>query len=215
VTLGVFLCPSDSDVIGHPDLIVDGVPESHGQGHNNYRACAGTKPYNLAADSPDGTGRNDGLFWFQSAARLADLRDGTTATAAFSERCLGSPALRDPRSDYLRTGPTVAACAQANPLTTNRLDNPLSWSGGRWSDGSLCYTRYNHIFAPNRSSCLLGGLEDHDGPIVSTATSRHAGGVNVIKADGSVRFVKDTIDGRVWAGVGTMAGGEIVSGEAF
>ena len=75
-----FLCPSDTDLIA--DL---------GQmGHNSYRACAGTKPYNLAADSPDGTGRNDGAFWFQSAVRTAMLTDGTSNTASFSERCLGT-----------------------------------------------------------------------------------------------------------------------------
>src|SRR5262249_34409812 len=215
VTLSVFLCPSDIDAIGHPDLVVDGAVESHGQGHNNYRACAGTKPYNLAADSPDGTGRNDGPFWFQSATRSAELRDGTSTTATFSERCLGNPGSRDPKGDYLRTGPTTPACSQANPLTTNRLDNPMSWSGGRWSDGSLCYTRYNHVFPPNRLSCLLGGLEDHDGPILSTATSRHPGGVNLMTADGSVRLVKDTIDATIWAALGTRAGGEIISGEAF
>jgi hypothetical protein len=63
----VFLCPSDSDWSSDPyDL-----------GHTNYRGNAGTLPYNLAADSPDGTGRNDGIFWFQSAVGPAAIQDGT------------------------------------------------------------------------------------------------------------------------------------------
>jgi prepilin-type N-terminal cleavage/methylation domain-containing protein len=44
--IAVFPCPSDSDWSADPfDL-----------GHVNYRGNAGTLPYNLAADSPDGTG---------------------------------------------------------------------------------------------------------------------------------------------------------------
>ncbi len=60
--IAVFLCPSDSDRSSDPyDL-----------GHVNYRGSAGTLPYNLAADSPDGSGRNNGIFWFQSAVRVAE-----------------------------------------------------------------------------------------------------------------------------------------------
>ncbi len=46
--IAIFLCPSDTDLISDDGQM----------GHNAYRACAGTKPYNLAsaADSPDGTG---------------------------------------------------------------------------------------------------------------------------------------------------------------
>ena len=48
--IATFLCPSDGDV----------VPDQGQMAHNSYRACAGTNPYNLAADSADGTGRNNG-----------------------------------------------------------------------------------------------------------------------------------------------------------
>ncbi len=55
--IACFLCPSDVDRIDDPLNLA----------HNNYRACAGTLPYNLKNDSPDRTGRNNGGFWFQSA----------------------------------------------------------------------------------------------------------------------------------------------------
>jgi prepilin-type processing-associated H-X9-DG protein len=42
------------------------------------------------------------------------------------------------------------------------------------------------------------------------ASSYHAGGVNVGMADGSVRFVSDTIDFATWQGMGTRAGNEVV-----
>ena len=45
------------------------------------------------------------------------------------------------------------------------------------------------------------------------ARSNHTGGVNVLLADGSVRFVRDSVDPVMWRGVGTRAGGEVVSGD--
>ena len=43
------------------------------------------------------------------------------------------------------------------------------------------------------------------------ARSHHTSGVNAALADGSVRFVADSIDLRTWRGLATMAGGEAVS----
>jgi prepilin-type processing-associated H-X9-DG protein len=49
----------------------------------------------------------------------------------------------------------------------------------------------------------------------SNASSYHAGGVNTLMADGSVRFIKDTIALYVWWGLGTKAGGEVISADSF
>ena len=46
-----------------------------------------------------------------------------------------------------------------------------------------------------------------------SARSYHAGGVNVLFADGSGRFVADGIAPATWTGLGTRAGGEPVSGD--
>ena len=191
----------------------DNIAELFGQAHNNYRACAGTKPYNLRDDSPDGTGKNDGAFFWQSSVRSADLRDGTTHTALFSERCLGDSSRPDPKGDYYLTDSSLETCGRAGPLATPRLTNKVEWSGERWSDGNVCYTRYGHAFTPNKNSCLLGGSEDYDGQILVTASSRHPGGVNVQLADGSGRFVKDSVDPKVWTALGSVAGGEVIGGD--
>ena len=74
-----FLCPADVDRIDDP----------LNTAHNNYRACAGSLPYNLKNDSPDLTGRNNGGFWYQSAVSPGQVTDGLSMTAFFSERCLG------------------------------------------------------------------------------------------------------------------------------
>ena len=54
---------------------------------------------------------------------------------------------------------------------------------------------------------------DHGG--AAPPTSNHPGGVNVAFADGSVKFVKDTVDLKAWWSLGTRAGGEVVSADSF
>jgi len=47
------------------------------------------------------------------------------------------------------------------------------------------------------------------------ARSYHPGGVNVAFADGSVRFAKNSVSPNVWYALGTRAGGEIISADAY
>ena len=201
-----FLCPSDSDEIEDEE-------DSAGQAHNNYRANAGTLPHNFAQDSPDGTGRNTGPFWFQSAIRPSNVTDGLSSTAFFSERCLGIPDYPDPLSDYYYSN-TIATCRTSSDATP-RYTHPFEWSGERWSDGNNFYTRYQHIFPPQSPSCLLKGTQDYNSPVLVTATSRHPGGVNVLLGDGSVGFIKQTVSQKVWMALGTIAGGETISADSY
>jgi prepilin-type N-terminal cleavage/methylation domain-containing protein/prepilin-type processing-associated H-X9-DG protein len=206
--VAVFLCPSD----------VDQIAEKHGLAHNNYRGCAGTLPNNVVLGSSDGTGRNDGTFYYQSAVRTAQVSDGLSTTVFFSERCLGNSTKPDPLSDYYAVGETIAECADVARDTTPRYDNAPyyeEWSGERWGDGNSLYTRYQHIFTPNKASCLLGGYSDTSSQVVVTATSRHPGGVNVLMGDGSVHFVKESIDRNIWKALGTIAGRETVGADSF
>jgi prepilin-type processing-associated H-X9-DG protein len=48
-----------------------------------------------------------------------------------------------------------------------------------------------------------------------TATSRHPGGVNLLMGDGSVRFIKQSVAQKVWAALGTVAGGEVIAQDAY
>ncbi|QEH39109.1 Serine/threonine-protein kinase PrkC [Aquisphaera giovannonii] len=203
--VAAFLCPSDVDRIDDPLHTA----------HNSYRACAGTLPYNLKDDSPDRTGRNNGMYWYQSAITPAAIRDGLSNTASFSERCLGDTAAPDALSDLYLVGTSPDECRSAGPLATPRLTDPHQWSGGRWADGSMVYTRYHHAFSPGGPSCLLGGVQDYDSQELVTATSRHPGGVNMMTADGSVHFIKETIDARVWSALATISGGEAIDAGAY
>jgi prepilin-type N-terminal cleavage/methylation domain-containing protein/prepilin-type processing-associated H-X9-DG protein len=202
--IDIFLCPSDRGTVDDPDRL----------GCINYRGSAGTRPYNLAQDSPDRTGRNDGTFWYLSAVRPSNIVDGLSGTVMFSERCLGNAAVGNPLGDYYTAGGVPADCLFASGLFP-RFTDPTQLSGGRWGDGNALYTRYHHILTPNKPSCLLGGSNDIDSQVVVTATSRHPGGVNASLADCSVRFIKDQVNASIWRAIGTVAGGEAVGGTDY
>ena len=49
----------------------------------------------------------------------------------------------------------------------------------------------------------------------SCSRSRHPGGVNVLLGDGSVKFVKETINPANWIALHSIASGEIISSDAY
>jgi len=47
------------------------------------------------------------------------------------------------------------------------------------------------------------------------ARSRHPGGINALLGDGSVRFVKSSINPMVWIALNSISGGEVISGDSL
>ena len=64
---------------------------------------------------------------------------------------------------------------------------------------------------------LNGINEENGGPTFAAINSRsyHPSGVNTLFGDGSVKFIKNSVNGMVWRSLGTLAGGEIVSSDQF
>ena len=52
-------------------------------------------------------------------------------------------------------------------------------------------------------------------PTFNAARSRHPGGVNILFGDGSVKFIKDTVNLQTWRALGSSRGGEIVSADSY
>ncbi len=121
----------------------------------------------------------------------------------------------DPKSNYFITDQSIDACLTVAELTAPILSDPFTGSGARWADGNVIFTRYHHIFPPSKPSCLLGGTWDFDSQVVVTANSRHPGGVNLLTGDGSVRFVKESVDARVWMAIGTIALADVIDLGAY
>ncbi|WP_165251348.1 DUF1559 domain-containing protein [Paludisphaera soli] len=103
--------------------------------------------------------------------------------------------------------------------------NGLSTDRGRhWGWGCEAWTMFSTIVPPNSTqhkwaSCRFGcggcPVESTDHAHITNATSNHSGGANVLLADGSTRFVKSSISMNIWWSLGTKAGGEIISSDAY
>ncbi len=100
--------------------------------------------------------------------------------------------------------------------------NNTGWLNGfSWALGYEWHTvvnSYHHYNTPNKLTCLNpgdpGGLWGGTSGM-STATSNHPGGVNVCFADGSVRFIKDSVGPTTWWALGSRNGGEVVSADQY
>ena len=203
-----FFCPSDS------------APTDVWQAQNNYVGnqggwlCdRGDQPGAATDVSPSET--QTGVFYFLSKVRPADVVDGLSNTVFFSEkiRGQGSP---NPRTDLFiiphQTSllATYNACSGLNTNTATPLSSKWGYS---WVMGENCCTQYNHVAAPNSNSC---GGTGFPGTMTNmamqvSAASRHAGGVQTMLGDGSVRFVGNSIDLIVWRALGSRASGEVAS----
>jgi prepilin-type processing-associated H-X9-DG protein len=72
---------------------------------------------------------------------------------------------------------------------------------------------YNHYYTPNARNfdCVANNpvLPGFAAVGYKAARSRHSGGVNLLLADGSVKFARDSVDPQVWRNAATRAGGEV------
>jgi prepilin-type N-terminal cleavage/methylation domain-containing protein/prepilin-type processing-associated H-X9-DG protein len=201
--IGGFLCPSDRE---------NPIPARGAA--TNYMANMGSWIVWQAATGPNtGLPEPNGVFRANYCAKLADITDGTSNTAFFSERILadGSNAIVSPKADvFFHPGaPTSVdeAVQLCNGVDINNLANqfPL-FMGAPWMLGQHVYV---HVTGPNTRSCgFFISLR-----MSMPSSSSHPGGVNVLLGDGSVRFVKDSVSLAPWRALGTRAGGEVISAD--
>jgi prepilin-type processing-associated H-X9-DG protein len=95
--------------------------------------------------------------------------------------------------------------------------NKTTTLGEAWTLGSPIYTMGNMLVPPNPKTpnCSLSSGNNNNQPGVYSLSSRHPGGANVLLCDGSVKFLKDSTNIQtIWA-LGSRAGGEIVSADAY
>ena len=115
--------------------------------------------------------------------RIGDIKDGTANTILLAESA-GRPTL-------WRAGRPVPEVYAKNAAW---VGGTLIFGQGSTPDGATKLGR-----------CAINCTNDHE------VYSFHPGGANAVFADGSVRFLKASLDMRMFARLATRAGGEVVS----
>ena len=95
-------------------------------------------------------------------------------------------------SDFYRTDHQFMQLCNTVPITS--FNQQWQWKGEWWAFGGTMI--YSHTQTPNRTSCVYHDInQDGRGTITMiAASSNHPGGVNVLFMDGSVRFVKNSVN---------------------
>jgi prepilin-type N-terminal cleavage/methylation domain-containing protein/prepilin-type processing-associated H-X9-DG protein len=211
--VAIFLCPSDK---GQPVSSAYGVTN---MGPTNYTACHGSGLSGGGYGSPIA---GDGIFPARTGTKFGDITDGTSNTIAMSESILGDGAENattqpgDEKAAYKYLGYTGTL-----PNDANCAGTPTSWNGYNrrgfmWASGEARCVSYNHYLTPNSKTfdCFANDPSmTYIAVGYRAARSRHTGGVNSLLGDGSVRFIRDSIQQVTWRSMSTRAGGEVVAND--
>jgi prepilin-type N-terminal cleavage/methylation domain-containing protein/prepilin-type processing-associated H-X9-DG protein len=240
--INTFLCPSDGNPGGSGTFIIGG--QSKLAQSCNYPSNVGTNrriaglPIGSAAGSsgnwqetgPDYTASTWDTAIGSRVITMSSFVDGTSNTAIFSEWVKGpaiSPAPNSLGMVYYFPGGLNSAsfttdfqfnqACQINLATQYNSGNSWSWKGEWWA---YCPKIYSHTITPNRYACAYPDQDQEWGDSRATitgvnASSNHPGGVNVLFMDGTVRFIKSTVNYQAWLAISTTAGGETVSADSF
>jgi prepilin-type N-terminal cleavage/methylation domain-containing protein/prepilin-type processing-associated H-X9-DG protein len=225
LTVSAFICPSEvKPEPSQHDYGVSGVI-NYGMSGGDWFVWGGLNgPQNRSAFGPNRSRRlsafTDGLSQTLFAAEVKAYQ--TSSNCRFTRL----PSVNDPNH---------VPSPYANPFTVApEYDNGLCVTENQaefhteWSDGHVHAAGFTTAWPPNKAIIgssfypgmdldLNGKNEENGGPTFSAINSRsyHPGGANSLLGDGSVRFVKSTIDGMTWRALGTVAGGELVSSDAY
>ncbi len=131
----------------------------------------------------------------RNVATVATITDGTSNTLAASEVII-SQGTGDLRG-FTQWGDASGFTGQLPPNST--IPDVHDWCTN-WLNGPPL-------------QCIASPLTGNDKHYA--ARSRHPGGVNAAMCDGSVRFVKNSINVFIWRGLSTSNGGEVISADSY
>ena len=156
-----------------------------------------------------------GVFYGNSATRFAEITDGLSNTGFYSERVVGdgTTGIISPLSDVffdpgapLTPNDAMAQCLALNIYDPNNQIPMIM--GVPWIDGQHITL---HVTTPNTRSCGFFIVNR----AVMPPSSYHPGGVNLLLGDGSVKFIKNSVDLQTWRALGTRNGGEVISSDSY
>ncbi|QDU62437.1 hypothetical protein Pan216_33040 [Planctomycetes bacterium Pan216] len=201
--INAFRCPSD------PTRVVSTRTD---YAPTNYVACIGNAigvngeggdPSNTGKLCPAGywcqvafnNGQQRGVFSANSHTRFREVSDGLSKTMMVSEAIAGFPHLRGSGGEF--SDAETRTCVGSSPTTLN--DRAYGWFGREFKNWT-----YSTLRTPNAKvdDCMR-----YDSLGNFAARSYHPGGVHVLKVDGSVDFIGDSISLPVWQSLGEKADG--------
>ncbi|WP_406698271.1 DUF1559 domain-containing protein [Singulisphaera sp. Ch08] len=218
-TLSMFLCPSEI----HPEP----KPSAYGpQGVSSYGFVMGdwfvwgglSGPFNRSAFGPN------------RSVRFADFRDGLSQTIVAGEVRTYQNRMNNCALSQI-SDPVNIPSPDASPdvVVPEYLGSCAIKNDGHtvWADGGVLESGLTTAWTPNRPMMggpnrtsdvdIVGSSEKTLRPVFAAVNARsyHPGGINALFGDGSVRFLKNTINGAAWRALGTIGGGEVVSADAY
>ncbi|MEO8494009.1 MAG: DUF1559 domain-containing protein [Planctomycetota bacterium] len=188
--LKMLACPSDSGI------------QDRDRGKTSYCCNHGDRTTQLENTNFE---QGRGVFLGNRSLAMSDIRDGTSNTVVFSELVSSLTYGGDPLDV---TGQTLknAGDMNTNPQLCLNAVNPSSKRffvagsdgdnirGQRWGDGRPAFTGFQTILPPNSPSCSGTGNNEETNNAVYSVYSWHPGGAQACFADGSVKFISETID---------------------
>ncbi len=216
-----FLCPSDA-IAGTDHL-------------NNYYGNygTGTNPW---------SNQTNGIFApEQTAYSIATVTDGTSNTIAYVEALTGqfgtsttkwrtyvsgvlgsvpnTLLLNDARQNLPGVMQVAQQCVQ---MVQSGKGGTNDDRGLRWQTGSPGLSLTTIIIPPNSPQFPIAGCRwdcsagcGIDFGHIFVPSSNHPGGANAVFADGSVHFVKSTVNQLTWMALGSTDSGEVLSSDSY
>jgi prepilin-type N-terminal cleavage/methylation domain-containing protein/prepilin-type processing-associated H-X9-DG protein len=198
-TISTYFCPSD--IVPSPYTNAPATPSAY-PGNNavrcSYLVCASQyyETYNpkTIATRPVDEAVFSGSDWSNT---IASIKDGTSNTCVVGESRLQKTAVQ--YGGWWGQGLWTSTHA----LVYSTLNsNPIAYTGTMPNAPALL-TQVAAASNPQR----LG--------YAWTLSSQHPGGVNMLFADGSIHFIKSSVNPRTWFGLMTMRAGEVLSSDSY
>ena len=241
LSIKAFTCPSDPNAQAFNDGGTTFGSTNYGPNAGDWYVFSWPDTPTSAIGSGGGA-PSRGAFAVNRARDLAEFTDGTSNTILFAEVKAFQPRIKCASLFPAVATSGASSFPGPNDPVPAKYANcnvPDDKFHSRWSNGGVYHAGFTTAWTPNKSTTtvvpagtvfsfagprsgpvdvdILSANENDGGPTFAAFTSRsyHPGGVNAVFADGSVRFLKTTIDGATWRGLGTLAGGEVLSADAY
>ena len=199
--IGVFQCPADSvRTFQMPASFRGGALSGPILTKGNYAVSWGNTNWQQTAIGT--TNYLQSAFGHNGQLHFGSVTDGLSNTVFLAEVLQADT--NDVRGLLWSTMP--GGCSFMTRFTPNATQDSLGTAVGG-DQLNFCTNDPNH-----KLPCV-GGVSDTNG--FAGARSRHAGGINTLRGDGSVHFVKNAINAQIWIAINSIQAGEIISADAF